>query len=56
MKAYPEGFPHFETEEELQQLLLEGLNDDDPGIEIGSEEWKLFRQELENMSARKLAS
>ncbi len=56
MKPYPEGFPHLDTEEELQQLVLEALNDDDPGIDMNSEEWKRFREGLEVPSREKLAS
>ncbi len=57
MKPYPEGFPHFETEEEMYALIQKGLDDDDSGVEFGSEEWDRFLQELASMpGSRKLAS
>lgn len=39
-KPFPPGFPQFETEEQLQALIREALDDPDPGIEMTEEEWR----------------
>ena len=58
MHQYPEGFPHFETEEQLHQMICEGLEVDPEGsILIPSKEWDLFCEEmLAPKRVQKLAS
>ena len=58
MKATaPDLRPSFETKEQLWELLTEALEDTQEGIEMGSERWKRFREELlGDPSVEKLAS
>lgn len=45
MKPYPEGFPHFDTEEELYALIQQGL-DSGEGTEMTPEAWRKLSLEF----------